>query len=145
MFRCAFLATTLASSLIAAAPSKVNTATVKLNTSVRHQQVDGFGCSEAFQRAEDVLGKEGLSSDSQSHLLDLLFSEERGAGFTILRNGIGSSNSSMSNFMNSIEPLSPGSPSAKPHYVWDHYNSGQFPLAQEAYKRGLQTLYADSW
>ena len=75
----------------------------------------------------------------------IMYSEERGAGFTILRNGIGSSNSSLSNFMNSIEPFSPGSPTSKPNYTWDHYNSGQFPLSQQARARGLPYIYADAW
>jgi O-glycosyl hydrolase len=121
------------------------TASVVVDTSIQYQEVDGFGCSEAFQRAEDIFGKEGLSAENTNYVLDLLFSEELGAGFSILRNGIGSSNSSASNFMNSIEPFGPGSPNAQPHYVWDHSNSGQFPLAQQAYARGLQTLYGDAW
>lgn len=120
-------------------------ASVVVDKHVQYQEVDGFGCSQAFQRAYDIFGKEGLSPENTDYVLDLMFSEERGAGFTILRNGIGSSNSSESNFMNSIEPFSPGSPSAKPHYVWDRNNSGQFPLAQQAYARGLQTLYGDAW
>ena len=98
-----------------------------------------------FQRAYDIFGREGLSAENTEYVLDLLFSLERGAGFSILRNGIGSSNSSESNFMNSIEPFSPESPDSKPHYVWDHNNSGQFPLAQQAYARGIQTLYANAW
>lgn len=121
------------------------TVSVLVDTNIRYQEVDGFGCSEAFQRAYDIFGKEGLSPENTDYVLDLLFSEERGAGFTILRNGIGSSNSSASNFMDSIEPFSPGSPNAQPHYIWNHNNSGQFPLAQQAYDRGLQTLYGDAW
>lgn len=120
-------------------------ATVAVDSSVQYQEIDGFGASEAFQRAEDIFGKEGLSPANTAYVLDLLFSVEKGAGFAILRNGIGSSNSSASNFMNSIEPFSPGSPSAKPSYHWDGYDSGQFPLAQQAYARGLETLYGDAW
>lgn len=60
-------------------------------------------------------------------------------------NGIGSSNSSASNFMNSIEPNSPGSPSAPANYTWDAYASGQFPLALQAKQRGLPYVYADAW
>jgi O-glycosyl hydrolase len=121
------------------------TASIIVDTSIQYQEVDGFGASEAFQRAEDIFGKEGLSAENTNYVLDLLYSLELGAGFSILRNGIGSSNSSASNFMNSIEPFSPGYPNDPPHYVWDHYNSGQFPLAQQAYARGLQTLYGDAW
>lgn len=118
---------------------------VSVNPKTQFQEVDGFGASQAFQRAEDIFGKYGLPAVNQSLVLDLLYNKEVGAGFTILRNGIGSSNTSDSNFMNSIEPTNPGGPNAKPDYVWDHYNSGQFPLAQQAYARGLQTLYADAW
>lgn len=139
-------AAALLSAVSFAAPSvRSVTASISVNAASRYQEVDGFGCSEAFQRAEDVLGKYGLSPENQDYLLDLMFSEERGAGFTILRNGIGSSSSSASNFMNSIEPDSPGSPTAPPHYVWDHYNSGQFPLSQKARARGLPFIYADAW
>jgi O-glycosyl hydrolase len=74
-----------------------------------------------------------------------MFDVEVGAGLSILRNGIGSSNSSASNFMNSIEPFSPGSPNARPNYTFDHYDSAQFPLAQQAQARGLKTLYGDAW
>ncbi|VTT59643.1 unnamed protein product [Fusarium fujikuroi] len=118
---------------------------ISVNGHVRYQELDGFGASQAFQRAEDILGKDGLSKEGTQHVLDLLFSKETGAGFSILRNGIGSSNSSDKNFMNSIEPFSPGSPGSKPHYVWDDYDSGQLTVAKEAFKRGLKFLYGDAW
>lgn len=135
----------LASSKNTLGHSSTPTASVFVDTNIRYQEVDGFGCSEAFQRTYDIFGKDGLSPENTNYVLDLMFSEERGAGFTILRNGIGSSNSSDSNFMNSIEPFSPGYPSAQPHYVWDRNDSGQFPLAQQAYARGLRTLYGNAW
>ena len=128
-----------------ATPTPSSQVSVSVNPKVRFQTIDGFGASQAFQRAEDIFGKYGLPVVNQTLVLNLLYDENMGAGFTILRNGIGSSNSSDSNFMNSIEPTNPGGPNAKPHYVWDHYNSGQFPLAQQAYARGLQTLYANAW
>jgi O-glycosyl hydrolase len=124
---------------------RTSTVSIDVDTSIQYQEVDGFGCSQAFQRADDIFGKQGLSAKNTNYVLDLLFSQERGAGFSILRNGIGSSNSSASNFMNSIEPFSPGSPNSPPHYVWDRNDSGQFPLAQQAYERGLKTLYGNSW
>jgi O-glycosyl hydrolase len=122
-----------------------STISVVVDTSIKYQELDGFGCSQAFQRAEDIFGKYGLDAENTKYVLDLMFSEELGAGLSILRNGIGSSNSSASNFMNSIEPFSPGSPNAKPNYTWDHYDSAQFPLAQQAQARGLTTLYGDAW
>ena len=128
-----------------ASPSSSSSVSISIDTKTQFQEIDGFGASQAFQRAEDIFGKYGLPKVNQTHVLNLLYDETVGAGFTILRNGIGSSNTSDSNYMNSIEPIDPGSPSAKPNYEWDHYNSGQFPLAQQAYSRGLQTLYANAW
>lgn len=126
-------------------PTHSSGVSVSVNPNVQFQVVDGFGASQAFQRAEDIFGKYGLPAVNQTLVLDLLYNENVGAGFTILRNGIGSSNTSDSNFMNSIEPNAPAGPNAKPSYIWDHYNSAQFPLAQQAYARGLQTLYANAW
>ncbi|KAJ5621918.1 hypothetical protein N7528_005150 [Penicillium herquei] len=126
-------------------PTPSTHVSISVNPKTQFQEVDGFGASQAFQRAEDIFGKYGLPEVNQTLVLNLLYDENIGAGFTILRNGIGSSNTSTSNLMNSIEPYSPGSPTAKPHYIWDHYNSAQFPLAQQAYDRGLQTLYANAW
>ncbi|KAJ5690736.1 hypothetical protein N7462_005128 [Penicillium macrosclerotiorum] len=131
--------------LVEGSPRHLESATVTVDTNTKYQEVDGFGCSQAFQRAEDVFGKYGLPAVNQTLVLNLLFDKTIGAGFTILRNGIGSSNSSASNFMNSIEPFSPGSPSSKPKYVWDEYDSAQFPLAENAYARGLSSLYANAW
>ncbi|KAN0101653.1 glycoside hydrolase family 30 protein [Hyaloscypha variabilis] len=118
---------------------------IVVDTSIKYQELDGFGCSQAFQRAEDIFGKYGLDAENTQYVLDLLFDVNIGAGLSILRNGIGSSNSSASNFMNSIEPFSPGSPNGRPNYTWNHYDSGQFPLAQQAQARGLSTLYGDAW
>jgi O-glycosyl hydrolase len=130
---------------VTATPTPSSLVSVSVNPKVQFQEIDGFGASQAFQRAEDIFGKYGLPAVNQTLVLNLLYDKDVGAGFTILRNGIGSSNTSNNNFMNSIEPKNPGSPDTKPEYVWDHYNSGQFPLAQQAYARGLQTLYADAW
>ncbi|KAJ5454869.1 uncharacterized protein N7458_005825 [Penicillium daleae] len=140
-----FLLNALVARVTATPTSSSSLISVSVNPKAQFQEVDGFGASQAFQRAEDIFGKYGLPAVNQSLVLDLLYNKEVGAGFTILRNGIGSSNTSDSNFMNSIEPTNPGGPNAKPDYVWDRYNSGQFPLAQQAYARGLQTLYADAW
>ncbi len=75
---------------------------VSVDSSTTFQEVDGWGCSEAFKRAEDVLGRGGLSPQNQSYVLDLLFDVKKGAGFNILRNGIGSTNNSDVNYMNTI-------------------------------------------
>lgn len=69
---------------------------------------------------------EQASSSEQKQLLDLLFSPTAGAGFTILRNLLPSDAS------HTIEPNSPGSPTATPTYTWDNDSWGQVWLAKQA-------------
>jgi len=86
-----------------------------------------------------------LAADKQKYVIDLLFNTTIGAGFSILRNGIGSSQNSNNDWMNSILPTSPGSPNAAPNYVWDGKDSGQLFISQQAVKYGVKTIYADAW
>ncbi|RDL32126.1 (Trans)glycosidase [Venustampulla echinocandica] len=104
--------------------------------------MDGFGFSEAFQRANVIVN---LPAKQQKEVLDLLFDPQTGAGMTILRIGIGSSPDSSSDHMNSIAPKSPGSPSAAPNYIWDGKDSGQLFVAKQAYTYGVRTFYANAW
>lgn len=60
-------------------------ANIQVDITQRYQEVDGWGSSQAFQRAEDLLGKFGLSPKNITYLLDLLYDVDKGAGFTILR------------------------------------------------------------
>ena len=138
--------------LTASAAATVNQRTasgpsISVNADQQFQEVDGWGCSQAFQRAEDLLGKYGLSPKNITYLLDLMYDVEKGAGFTILRNGLGSSNNSAVNFMNSITPSppSPLSPSTPLNYTWDAYATGQLPLSLAARQRGLPYIYGDAW
>lgn len=134
----------IASTVLANSLSSPTTVTITVDANEEKQIVDGFGFSEAFGRAENVFGSAGLSPANQQRLLDLMYDENIGAGFTILRNGIGSANLSDPSDMISIELTDPGLPSSKPTYTPNN-NTGQLPLAKAAYARGLKTLYADAW
>lgn len=129
-----------------ALPSPRSTTTttthITVDPSTQYQTIEGFGFSGAFQRAQLLLN---ISSTVQQELLDLLYSPETGIGFSMLRNGIGSSNSSYNDWMNSHLPFSPGSPDATPDYVWDEYDSGQLFLAQKAVEYGVQRIYGNAW
>lgn len=102
---------------------------ITVNLAQRYQVIDGFGFSEAFQRANGIVN---LPEPKRQQVLDLLFNTTTGAGFTILRNGIGSSLDSSRDYMNTILPKSPGSPTATPNYVWDGKDSGQLWVSQQA-------------
>lgn len=111
----------------------------------RLQPIDGFGFSQAFQRADVMHGARGLSPAKQREILDLLLSQDRGAGLSILRLGIGSSSDEVYDHMKSIQPADPGGPGATPRYVWDGNDGGQVWLAKEAKAYGVKRFYADAW
>jgi len=118
---------------------------VTVNSGNSYQRIDGFGFSEAFQRSNILHGSLGLSAANQSRVLDLLFSTRDGAGFSIVRLGIGSSSDDVFDHTESIEPVSPGSPAAPPTYVWDGSDNSQVWLAQQAQRYGVRQFYADAW
>lgn len=84
-----------------------------------------------------------MSNETQKSVLDRLWSTETGAGLTILRNIVTSTNSSMGG--SSIEPDTPLSPNVTPKYVWDKDDQGQVWLVQKAVKYGLSRFAADAW
>ncbi|CAE7213251.1 hypothetical protein P3342_012516 [Pyrenophora teres f. teres] len=100
--------------------------------------MDGFGISEIFGRAGNV---RALAAAAQKRTLDLLFDPTVGAGFKILRNGIGAGGSSGY----TIEPTSPGSPTTPARYQWDSSDNDQVWMTQQAKARGLMYIYADAW
>lgn len=111
---------------------------VKVDLSTTYQTIDGFGFSQAFGRASEFKALSNTTTQKQG--LDLLFSTTTGAGMTIVRNRIGSGGAG-----DSIEPTSPGSPTAAPAYVWDGNDAGQVWLSQQAMSYGVATFYADAW
>jgi len=132
--------------LVAAAPSSLgprqSTQKVTVDLSKKYQTIDGFGISAAFQRANLIVN---LKEPKQSEVLNLLFNTTTGAGFSIVRNGIGSSPDSRSDWMNTHLPKCPSSPTGTPEYVWDGKDSGQLWLSQQAVKFGVKTFYGNAW
>ena len=103
MVKCAIL-------LSAALAATAKAATVNINQQQRYQTFDGIGVAEAFQRS---LVLHELDTQSQSLALDYLFSSTKGAGLTILRNGLGSSPDDPFDLMKSIAPTAPASNSSE--------------------------------
>jgi O-glycosyl hydrolase len=119
---------------------------ITVDTSKKYQNIDGFGFSGAFQRANLVVNLQG---SKQREVLDLLFNTTTGAGFSILRNGIGSTPNSNNDFMNTILPKCPSKPADVTinysGYVWDGKDSGQLFLSKKAQEYGVKTFYANAW
>ena len=117
--------------------------TITVDLTKTYQKIDGFGFSEAFQRAVQM---SRLPEAEQRRALDLLFSTTKGAGLTILRNGIGSSPDMRNDWMVSIAPKSPGSPDKPLIIEWDGSDNKQLWLSQEAqHTYSVKTIYADAW
>ncbi|KAL4931096.1 glycoside hydrolase superfamily [Aspergillus undulatus] len=92
--------------LALAVPKAVLSAgSIEVDTSSLLQEIHGFGFSQAFGRASDT---------------------ETGAGFSIIRNNFPSSVDA------TIEPESPGSPSATPDYTWSGDDAGQVWFTKQA-------------
>jgi O-glycosyl hydrolase len=116
---------------------------ISVDLAKTYQTMDGFGTSEAFQRAVTM---KRLSETEQRKFLDLMFSVDKGAGLSILRNGIGSSPDMSDDHMVSIQPKNPGGPNAEPKYVWDGSDNGQLWVSTEAaHTYGVKTFYANAW
>lgn len=112
-------------------------ASVTVSASTKHQSIDGFGISQAFGRAAQF---KALEDAPRKKGLDYLFSTTTGAGFSIIRNRIGSGGEG-----DSIEPVSPGSATATPKYTWDDNDEGQVWFSQQAVSYGVSTVYANAW
>ncbi|KAF1941975.1 glycoside hydrolase [Clathrospora elynae] len=131
---------TLAHLALAATPLLVSAAFEK------YQTIDGFGISGTFQRANLIFN---LQQPKQREVLDLLFNTTTGAGFSIVRNVIGSTPNSNSDYMNTILPKCPSTPvevtTNYSGYIWDGKDSGQVFLSQSAQEYGVKAFYANAW
>lgn len=105
----AALAALLASTVHATVHPSGGVTVVKVNPKTRYQVYDGTGISEAFQRS---LVMHELDLPSRKLALDYLFTT-KGAGMTILRNGLGSSPNDGWDLMKSIAPEAPESNSSR--------------------------------
>jgi O-glycosyl hydrolase len=135
---------TFAAASTTRANASIPTVKITVDAHIHYQEIDGFGISQAFQRARQV---QQLAPTEQQKALDLLFSTETGAGLTILRNGIGSSTNYSRDWMKSIAPRGPASANGTLQYEWDGEDAGQVWLTKEALKRAGSelTVYADAW
>jgi O-glycosyl hydrolase len=108
-----------------------------VNVGTKYQTIEGFGFSQAFGRANEY---HWVSESLQRQALDLLFNTSIGAGFSIIRNRIGSGGRG-----DSILPTSPGSPGGTPQYTWDGNDTSQVWFSRQAMSYGVKTIYANAW
>ena len=134
------LLTVTALGLLAPAVPALAADTATINGATTYQTITGFGASEAFGEAQTVMN---ASSSVQQQALSLLYSPASGAGLNILRNWISADSGS------TIEPNSPGSPTATPTYLpmsSTGQDAGQLWFAQQIKADyGVTNVFADAW
>jgi O-glycosyl hydrolase len=128
------------SSPAAARSSSSANATVTINAAKHYQRIAGFGVSEGFGQAKELMN---APPSVRKQVLSLLYSPNDGAGLTILRNEI----SADKGF--TIEPRAPSTPNAKPSYLTlDQIDrdQGQLWFAQQIRADfGVSDVFADAW
>ncbi len=120
-------------------PVKAKTATSVIKWDKHRQYVDGFGGSGAFQKPSYIMQ---LPEPEKTKILDMIFSQEKGIGLSIVRNLVGDGVAA-----STIEP-EPGK------FVWDQpdwskkktaFDKDQIWFMKEAKKRGVSTFLSSVW
>lgn len=127
-----FLKSCLALPLLAT-PARANV----IDWDAERQTIDGFGVSGAFHQAA-VLQR--FPAGTRMAVLDLLFSPQQGAGFSILRNSIGDGG-------NWGTPLDGPTPTIEPRpgeWIW-RGDEDQIWLMREAASRGCARFFGTVW
>ena len=121
-------------------PGNIDTSvSITIDASTKYQTMIGGGCSGAFGIACQHFGSVGLSSDNQQAVTRILFDENVG-GLSIVRNDIGSTNTS------SILRTCPKTPDGPFDYTWDGSDTCQVNLTKTALKYNPNVyVYADAW
>lgn len=121
-------------------PGNIDTSvSITIDASTKYQTMIGGGCSGAFGIACQQFGSVGLSSDNQQAVTRILFDENVG-GLSIVRNDIGSTNTS------SILRTCPKTPDGPFDYTWDGSDTCQVNLTKTALKYNPNVyVYADAW
>ena len=112
-------------------PGSRSTGTVDWNKTA--QEIDGFGASGAFQMARNLMN---FPEPQRSEVLDILFSQSKGAGLSIVRNIVGDGGT-----------VGGASPTIEPKEgEWDWtVDEDQVWLMKEAGKRGCTRYMSTVW
>ncbi len=107
---------------------------VTVNWNETHQSIDGFGVADPWPA--DFL--QSFAEPARSEMVSLLFSQDRGAGFSILRSEIGSGGGAPANTnTQTIEP-------SQGNFTWN-VDAGQVWLMHQAQSYGVNQFESTAW
>ncbi len=118
---------------------KANSPTSVIEWDENRQHIDGFGGSGAFQKPSYIME---LPEPQRTKILDMIFSQEKGIGLSMVRNLVGDGEAA-----STIQP-EPGK------FVWDEpdwesakddFDKDQIWFMREAEKRGVTTFFSSVW
>jgi glucuronoarabinoxylan endo-1,4-beta-xylanase len=126
------------STLTGAASLDVNSkSTGTLDWSKPAQEIDGFGASAAFHMAGDLMD---FPEPQRTEILDILFSQSKGAGFSIVRNFVGDGGSWGSKTNGPAQSIEPQ------EGVWNWTgDEDEIWFMKEAGKRGCTRFVSTVW
>jgi len=126
-------------------PSAFAQTTLKIDTNVTYQSIDGFGASDAWT-VNPMIKKWSRESNNQAidELADLLFSVEDGIGLSAWRFNIGAGSADQGKESLIPDPLRRGELFVKSPYgpLDGSQQSGQVRILREAHQRGVKDFIA---
>ena len=108
-----------------------------VDATVQHQLMEGFGFSEAFNQAHFW---RMMPEEKRDYLLDLMFDQKKGLGFSILRNIIQDGGMPHGRFNEAGESIEP----EEGKWNWNG-DKDQIWLMDEAKKRGCGRFFSTAW
>ena len=103
--------------------------TITVNDAVKYQRIDGFGASLTDSSAWLLWNK--LTATQRKETLEMLFSREKGAGLSVLRQPMGASDFALTAYSYDEVPLGDDDPGLQ-HFSIDHDRASILPILREA-------------
>ncbi|HEX2926135.1 MAG TPA: dockerin type I domain-containing protein [Ruminiclostridium sp.] len=113
--------------------------TVTVDWDTNYQSIDGFGVSEAFHQSNNIAL---LGDTKKKEIYDLLFSTEKGAGFSIFRSILGDGGT----WGNATDGPNKTMQPSETTWDWTESNDDQIPMIREIQSGyGINSILYTAW